>query len=152
MPRKTCNNKKRGPTSKVQKNKAKKTKTSQNLLPTFNMTIREFQKLDDPCFSHFEQDPENATLLYYLNSGLFRFHELDRLPSANAKQNLIAEIQTEPPTQEEVHKILRQFFEHRAMYPQQNFPSESFKLGKILACGLCGISLPEQNNWSYKRD
>ena len=90
-------------------------------------------------------------MLYYLNSGLFRFHELDRLPSAHAKQNLIAEIQTEPPTQEEVHKILRQFFEHRAMYPQQNFPSESFKLGKILACGLCGISLPEQNNWSYKR-
>ena len=53
--------------------------------------------------------------------------------------------------QTEINNLLHEFFEARGMYPNKESLKESHILGKILACGLCGISVPEQNNWVYSK-
>ena len=158
MPRKNGNAKKRKSTSSPRKIKFKKSKTCPNKTqfelnhpPRFDISINKFKQMSDPSFSSFEQDPENATILSYLNSGLMRFHDLENLPSIGPKIALQKEIQNEPPTQHELHQIITRFFEARFMYPHKHHHKESFKVGKILACGLCGISLPEQNIGHIKR-
>ena len=47
---------------------------------------------------YFEQNSIASQLLWYYNSGLHRFSDIDNLPSEVAVNNLVNEIESEVPT------------------------------------------------------
>ena len=78
------------------KNTRKNTKQSNTTeLPSFKTTIREFRSMKDPSFTSSEQDAENAVILNYLNAGLFRFSDLNKVENPINRTTLMQEITSE---------------------------------------------------------
>jgi len=92
----------------------------------------------DSFFDDLVKSPAKAVLLFYLNSGLFRFGQYKDYSSCwNDKEvdqdALMKEIEDERLTDEEYMKLLTSFLvEH------------SYTTGNLLSCGACGIRLLER--------
>ena len=57
----------------------------------------------------FEHNALKSQLLWYYNSGLHRFSEIDNLPSKEAEKNLIKKIELETPTFEENQALVNKY-------------------------------------------
>ena len=79
----------------------------------------------------FEHNALKSQLLWYYNSGLHRFSEIDNLPSKEAEKNLIKEIELETPTFEENQALVNKYI---SFYNKKN---------NIVACASCGIKYLE---------
>ena len=96
--------------------------------------LSEFKNPDD-LFANLQRDPSVAVMLYYLNSGLFRFHQykeydpqFDGVPID--EEDLIEEIRKEMLTDGELKHILEEFY-----------TNHSYTKGNLYSCGGCGFRI-----------
>ena len=60
----------------------------------------------ETVFLNFENQPLKSQLLWYYNSGLHRFSNIDKLPSNIYEKKFVKEIKQEIPTFEEKQKMI----------------------------------------------
>ena len=71
-------------------------------------------------FSTFESHPEEAAILYYLNSGYGRFQNLDNLNDEKVVERLKEEISHEVLTSEEKQDLINNFYKVRGRFTSIN--------------------------------
>ena len=110
------------------------------------------------AFHDFEQHPECAALLYHLNSGHHKFHQVEKLircKNSTRKrkrhtEQLKKEIEDEILTEDEMNKLLDEFLiaQGRAKSTGLNGLSDSVH-AHHLVCGMCGIK--SVNNQQHRQ-
>lgn len=106
-------------------------------------------------FTSFEQDVEEATMLWYLNAGYNKFKAMERLPDTEAQNILKQEIQNEILSNEEIDSKVAQFFEAQGrggyngkqLFEKLNRPPTIDAY--LTACGACGVREMERNGITY---
>eukprot|EP00957_Ditylum_brightwellii_P168201 12804636-Ditylum_brightwellii.AAC.1 len=111
-------------------------------------------KSDD--LEYFQQSPEMSLCLLYLSSGVYRFEEIDKLPTKNEiglcntwsdkeadlirddVSKLIHDIRNERLTLDEKEKLIDKYKQSRD------------RKGDIYACASCGVCLPVSFEIEYK--
>ena len=95
----------------------KRKKSNHDDYPTFDLSMKEVtSSISKYKFSTFEKHPEEAAILYYLNSGYGRFQDLDNLDDKDVTQRIIKEIHHEVPTNNDRQKLIDDFYKARGRF------------------------------------
>lgn len=100
---------------------------------------RDLAQYGDKYFKDIDSNTSKAVMLYYLNSGLFRFHQYKDYSSHSHgttidEDSLKEEVMAEKLTETELTSLIRNFYN-----------THSYTKGNLLSCGCCGIRLLEQD-------
>ena len=106
---------------------------------------------ENHSFSDFEQCPQQAILLWYLNAGLDVSEWISRLPDKHAERKLEKEIKSHLLKETEMEQITKEFHVSQGLAnasPIVKGFSPSV-VSHLVSCGSCGIRIPEKGNMSY---
>jgi DNA polymerase III delta prime subunit len=143
--------KKKTAVAEVQKEQKKKIKKVEREKDYFSLTEDGLDTLlvdAKKAFSGIQQNPSLAVLLFYLNSGYYRFDQhKDYSKSTHEKdinvERIISEIDAEVLTEEETSEKLKSFFSCHSTLDC-----------KLMSCGSCGLRMferPRDPIISYER-
>jgi hypothetical protein len=96
---------------------------------------------------HFEQNPEDAAMMYHLNSGVLRFQQVETLQKSDegseqyniAYERLCEEIREQNLSDEETDHLIKKF------YNSIGRSLDGSSDAKVTACGCCGVRNVERS-------
>ena len=115
-------------------------------------------------FDNFENDPEEAAMLYYSNNGSGRFKAVDKVDDAcpqvasQAQKEIAEELLREPPMPEFQHELMKQFYEEMGIggFDGSMYVSELAEIchsmpgAPIITCACCGIRNMERADCAFE--
>ena len=102
-------------------------------------------------FSDFEQCPQQAILLWYLNAGLDVSEWIIRLADKHAERKHEKEIKSHLVKENEMEQITKEFHVSQGLAnasPIVKGFSPSV-VSHLVSCGSCGIRIPAEGKMSY---